>query len=398
MEEEIDLRPYASALLRQWKIIVLSGLIVGAIAFIFATIQPTNYLATTIVAFLEPTESVQFDTRFETVPSRTSLLRSLPSLSKSDEILAALLAELDIQGIDTLTDLERHLSAESGTDLNLLYLQANSQSPEVAAQLVNQWAELFVGRANEIYANRGSGQIDFYAQQVEDAAVRLDTAEQALAIFQGINRLALVSNELTSLTNLQAGYVNYSNSLARLQNDIRAARAQETSLAGGTTGVAGDYTTLALQSRVIELQNSLPLTIQLTPADSIAIAGQNQAQFLDSLESIVDEMQPAIEVELAALEPRILSLQREQVALQARMTRLTADRDLALETYKTLSRKLDEERLTTNDISYGFRQVSRAVIPEMPVGSNRTLAAIAGAAFGALLAAVVIILYTWWRK
>src|SRR5690606_12322926 len=158
-----------------------------------------------------------------------------------------------------------------------------------------------------------------------------DTAEQALAIFQGINRLALVSNELTSLTNLQAGYVNYSNSLARLQNDIRAARAQETSLAGGTTGVAGDYTTLALQSRVIELQNSLPLPIQLTPADSIAFAGQNQAQFLDSLESIVDEMQPAIEVELAALEPRILGLQREQVALQARMTRLTADRDLALE-------------------------------------------------------------------
>lgn len=398
MEEEIDLRPYVSALLRYWWVIILSGLTIGALAFIFASVQRTNYLATTIVAFLEPNESVQFDSRFETVPSRTSLLKSLPSLSMSDEVLAALLAELDIPEIETITELETHLSAESGTDLNLLYLRADSESPNVAAQLVNQWAELFTGMANDIYANRGSTQLAFYDQQVEEAATRLDTSEQALVNFQGVSRLALVTNELASLTGLQAEYVNYASSLARLQDDIKAVRAQQTGLPGGVAGVAGDYTTLALQSRVIELQETIPLTVQLASSGNVVVAEQDQAQLLESFDTIVAEMQPAIETELAALEPRILDLQREQVALQARMTRLTTDRDLALETYKTLSRKLDEERLTTNDLSFGFRQISRAVIPELPVGSNKSLAALAGAAFGAILASVAIILYTWWRK
>ena len=98
------------------------------------------------------------------------------------------------------------------------------------------------------------------------------------------------------------------------------------------------------------------------------------------------------------MEPRILALQREREALNNRANRLASDRELAMETYKTLSRKLDEERLTTNDYSVGFRQVSRAAVPEAPVGTNQILLALAGAAFGAILASLIIILYAWWKK
>lgn len=398
MEDEIDLRPYVGALLHYWWIIVLTALITGALAFAYASAKRTSFIATTIVAFLEPTQSVQFDSRFEAVPSKTTLLKSLPSLSMSDEIMAALLAELDTSDFSTVTDLEKHLSAESGTDLNLLYLRANSQSPEVAAELVNQWAELFVNTANDIYASRGSGQLEFYNQQVEEAGARLDVAEQALVEFQAVSRLALVKNELASLTKLQSDYVDYANSLTKLQDDIRAVRAQQTGLPGGVSGVAGDYTALALQSRVIQLRETLPLTIQLAPLAESADGAQNQVVYLDSLDAIVAEMQPAVTEQLAELEPRILTLQREQVALTARDTRLTTDRDLALETYRTLSRKLDEERLTSGDVTVGFRQVSRAAIPELPVSTNRTLALLAGAAFGAILSSLAIILSTWWRK
>ena len=94
------------------------------------------------------------------------------------------------------------------------------------------------------------------------------------------------------------------------------------------------------------------------------------------------EIQPAVSEQLVVLEPQILALQREREALNNRANRLASDRELAMETYKTLSRKLDEERLTANDYSVGFRQVSRAAVPEAPVSSNRTLLALMGVVFG----------------
>ena len=398
MEEEIDLRPYVNALLRYWWAIILTGLIIGVGAVLYASLKEASYRATTIVAFLEPTQSVQFDTRFETVPSKTTILRSLPSLSMSDDVMTQLLANLGDTHIETVTQLERHLSAESGSDLNLLYLRANSSDPELSARLVNQWAEVFVATANEIYASRGASQIEFYVQQVEEAGVRLTDTEQALIDFQGGSRLTMVTNELTSLTNLQANYVDYSTSLTRLRDDIRAARAQLGALPGGAPGVAEDYTLLALQSRLIQLQQLAPITLQIAAASVTTAATTDQSQFLDSLEAAIAEIQPAISEQLAVMEPRILALQREREALNNRANRLASDRELAMETYKTLSRKLDEERLTTNDYSVGFRQVSRAAVPEAPVGTNQILLALAGAAFGAILASLIIILYAWWKK
>lgn len=400
MEQEIDLRPYVNALLRYWWAIILSGLIIGVVAVLYASLKEPGYRATTIVAFLEPTQSVQFDTRFETVPSKTTILKSLPSLSMSDDVMTQLLADVGDTNIETVTQLERHLSAESGSDLNLLYLRANSNDPELSARLVNQWAEIFIATANEIYASRGVSQIEFYVQQVEDAGTRLTTAEQALIDFQGISRLTLVSNELASLTNLQAAYTDYSTSLTRLGEDIRAAKAQQTVLSGGAPGVAGDYTLLALQSRLVQLQQLelAPITIQIAVPSGAATSTQDQSQFLNSLEAAIAEIQPTVSEQLVVLEPQILALQREREALNNRANRLASDRELAMETYKTLSRKLDEERLTANDYSVGFRQVSRAAVPEAPVSSNRTLLALMGVVFGGVLASLIIILYTWWRK
>ncbi len=396
MEEEIDLRPYIDGLVRHGWLIVLCALLGATLALIYVSNQKDNYLATTIVAFLEPTQAVQFDPRFESVTSRTTILKSLPSLSMSDDVMGALLIRVNDTEIATVTELRNLLSAESGSDINLLYLQAHAGDPVLSARLVNEWADVFVTMANEIYANRGSGQIEFYTMQLQEAAQRLTTADQALIDFQGVNTLIPVTNELDSLVRLQARYVDYDSSLTKLEDDIRAARAQLNSQPGGVGGVAGEYTLLALQSRVFQLQELLPVTIQLTAPTNAAPL--DQAQYLNSLDTVVAEMRPAIAEQLAALAPQILELQREKETLSTRATRLTSDRELAMETYKTLVRKLDEERLTTNDITTGFRQVSRAAVPEMPMSVNLVLVALIGAALGGILSGLAVILYTWWRS
>lgn len=395
MEEEINLRPYIDGLVRHGWLIVLCALLGAALALIYASSQKDNYLATTIVAFLEPTQAVQFDPRFESVTSRTTILKSLPSLSMSDDVMGALLDRMNDTEINTVTELRDLLAAESGSDLNLLYLRAHSEDPELSARLVNEWSDIFVAMANEIYANRSNGQVEFYMTQLQESAQRLNSADQALIDFQAVNNLVPVSNELDSLSSLQARYVEYGNSLTRLEDDIAAARAQLNSQPGGVGGVAGEYTWLALQSRVFLLQELLPVTVQLAP--STGTSQQDQGQYLHSLDAVIAEMRPVIAEQLVTLEPQILELQREKEVLTARATRLTSNRDLALETYKTLARKLDEERLTTNDITTGFRQVSRAAVPENPASVNLMLSALAGAMFGALLSSLLLILTLWWR-
>lgn len=160
--------------------------------------------------------------------------------------------------------------------------------------------------------------------------------------------------------------------------------------------MAGEYTLLALQSRVFQLQEQLPITIQL--AAPTGAASPDTGQFLSSLDAVIAEMRPRIAEQLVSLGPRILELQREKESLTARSVLLSSNRDLAMETYKTLARKLDEERLTTNDITTGFRQVSRAAVPEMPITVNLVLITLAGAAFGMILSGLAAILYTWWRR
>lgn len=397
MEDEIDLRPYLRALLRSWWLIALSGLVFGVLAYLLVSLSPPTYQATTLIAFLEPSESVQFDPRFESVQSRTTLFRSFPALSRTDQMLSALLEQNTDPEIDSIGVLRTHLTAESGNDLNLLFLRARHDDPVVAAQLVNQWADVFVTTANEIYTNRGASQLEYYNQQLEEATARLEATEQALVEFQSRSRLSIVTNELASLTALQSGYANYADGLTRLEDDVRAIRTQQATLPGGVAGAAGEYTALLLQTGVLHPVVTEPFFIQLNP-EGAPLQGQDQAQLLASLESVVATMRPVVAQRLTELEPRILELQRQQESLTAQSLRLAADRDLALETYKTLARKLDEERLTTGDLSIGFKQVSRAAVPDTPQSRPDLLASIVGAIFGMALASAILLFRAWRQR
>ncbi|NCF68576.1 MAG: lipopolysaccharide biosynthesis protein, partial [Chloroflexi bacterium] len=54
MEEEIDLRPYVEALLRNWKWIIGAGILAALIALGFSFLMPSTYEATALVAVSEP--------------------------------------------------------------------------------------------------------------------------------------------------------------------------------------------------------------------------------------------------------------------------------------------------------------------------------------------------------
>jgi uncharacterized protein involved in exopolysaccharide biosynthesis len=398
MEEEIDLRPYISGFAKYWWIILGSSLLGGVLAYFFISNQPPTYQASAIVTVLEPTDVFQFDLRVTNASTSNAILKVLPELAKSNQVLKTLTERLEAEGIPTVEKLQDNLAAEGGRDPILLYLRARSENPEDAAEIANLWAEIFVSLGNEVYANRGESNLQFYEDQFASASARLDAANESLVDFQAQNRLALVTNELTSLNLTHAEIISHTQSLRTLRDEIQAARIQQDQLSANPIGQADEFTVLSLQARAFQLQETLPFVFQTTGEVAADTDRRNLIEFLTSLEDMVTEMENASANRLAEIEPQLLSLQHEFERLNAETTRLTVNRDLALETYSLLSRKLDEERIAVQDTNSGFRVASQASVPQSPGATNQVLAALMGAVIGAILSSAGIILYTWWRK
>ncbi|MEZ4515845.1 MAG: Wzz/FepE/Etk N-terminal domain-containing protein [Chloroflexota bacterium] len=397
MEEEFDLRPYMGAILQKWWLVLGVGLLFGILAYFVAATRPSVYQASALVAVLEPTEQVQFDSRFSTVQSKTSLLKAYPELARSDEILQMLLQKVTAPGIDRLPELQSMLTVQAGNEPSLLYFRAHHTDPAIAAELANEWASLFVDTANSIYGLGSQNQLAFYEQQLEEADQRLVDSEQLLIDFQTGNRLTLVSNQLDALTQLQAGYLTGQNTLSVLQDDIAALQEQVDLSPTAIPQLTEQLTTLSLQSRAFSIQGTLPIVLQVNAEDIAEMNREQQVAFLSSLSQTIEERLVTVDQRLQELEPQILELQRSKQDLSTQESTLQRNRDLLAETYTALARKVDEEKITTQDTSSGFRLASRASIPVSPSSTSPIVLSLIGVAIGALLAALAIILWTWWR-
>lgn len=398
MEDEIDLRPYLGALTRYWWVILGAGLIFAVIAFLLASSRPEVYQASSLVTVLEPTQTIQFDERFENVSSRSALLKVLPELAKSDQLMDSLADKLEAEGIEFKRSLAESLTAQAGRDPILLYLRVSNQDPDTAARVANIWAELFVDHANEVYALQGESQVRFFEAQQAEASDRLMAANEALADFQGDNHLTMATNELSSLNLTHATILGQLNSLKSLRDEIVAVRAQQAELGTNDAGQTEQFTALVLQARALNLLETLPIVFQVNSEGGLDLTRQDQLVFLDSLEALIADKEESSSARLAELEPEILARQQEVEQLTAQTNRLVTDRDVALETYASLSRKLDEERIAVQDTSSGFRLASRASVPDMSAGLSEFNSALLGALFGMLLVSLIIIIYSWWKS
>jgi uncharacterized protein involved in exopolysaccharide biosynthesis len=227
LEEEVDLRPYVELLLRNWMWVVGGAFLAAVVAFGLSSLVPPTYEATALVAVTEPRQRVQFDPRFETVDGGRPL-EAYPELAASDELLQNVLAEMD-PPLDNVTDLRqfrRMVEARSGSDPSLVRLSVQYGDRDEAARIVNTWARLFVAWANEIYGDQNGEQVHFFERQLEQTEAELETAEQALIDFQARNRVDIISNQLNSLSELQAQYLRDQNAALFLIQDLQGLRDQ----------------------------------------------------------------------------------------------------------------------------------------------------------------------------
>ena len=126
--ERVDIKGLILPLWRAKWIILGITLIVGLIAFLISPyLIPERYKATAIVTITDPDMNAEF------------VVRGLPQIAKSNELITLTLTELGI------TDLESQRSLKFVTtmqDKGQLMLEARADNPALAAEAANTWAEV----------------------------------------------------------------------------------------------------------------------------------------------------------------------------------------------------------------------------------------------------------------
>ncbi len=401
MEEEIDLREYIAILLKYKYWIVGLAVVAAIMALGVSFLLPPRYQAKALVAVIKPRYAMKFDPRFETVNDVQLPYKAYPVLATGDEIIVSLMAKVgDMLSEDghSVSELRDMLEAKNSADPSMIELVVTDRDPKRAAQIANQWAEIFVNHANDLYS-QSKIELVFFEEQLKEAESTLDKAEKDLIEFQARNEAGILNARLNDKKAALNGYLRVARSLRLIIQDARSLRERLRTQDSGDRAALGDE--LASLFLEIDALNSEQLPIQLQISGSQSLSDKTvgeQIAFLDSLIQVLDDKRVILEQEADALKPDILRLQEELQKVQTEEERLLTARQVARETFVTISRKLAEARIAAQDPSGEVQLASRAEPPDRPVSPRKMLNTAVAGVLGMLIGVFGAFAIEYWQQ
>lgn len=399
MEEEIDLRPYILTLIRNWKWIVGTSVIMTLIAFVISVFAiPSTYSATAIVAVVASKDDIRIDSGIIETPENQPL-SAFPDLALSDEVLNDLLDRLPLNESTSIFKLRENLDAESGKDNSIIILTTTFENPEMAVQVANIWGESFVSWANHLYSGQSEEQVLFFEEQLAEAEQNLLHAETKIEEFQIINHTQIISNSLEVQQQRHMGFLLQQSQIDQLLTNARVLREQMLSQSPtDDVSYADQLTFLQLQLQSFNNESELPLILQIDSQEPLITENRNKhIEMIDGLIHTLEELAIQVGANLTEIEPQILTLQQDKQISLTELNRLNQDLDITQRTYTALAYQVTEERIASQNSSIGFQLASRAVVPAEPV-TNHLFISLAAAIIGAMASLFIILIAEWWGK
>jgi uncharacterized protein involved in exopolysaccharide biosynthesis len=391
MEQEFSLSQYLALLRRRWRTIAITLAVTLLAAVVFSLVQPVSYKGEAVLVAQPPKYAWRLDTSFQTIFEDLRLdRRSDYTVLVTDKTLGQAMAAAVIEKLGdalppALRDparLKRQVNVKNGQG-RLLYLNVTAPTAELARDLTNAWAEVWVAEADARYG-QGADQAKF-AAELAQAQARLDAASAALREFRSRTGLALgMGGYMAALGDgtLAAGMpllqqqlvlnnsqlADYRLALARVR--MLRERAQEAQAKGEPFAV-------------------LPLEVLDTPL--LVARGQLTRPAVEAMHGDIAQLLAALDVEEKALSASIARLEEETKAIQAELaaqlqeqSQLEREYALAEEAVRALQRKVTEIPIQQEVVGPPLTVLSRAVLPQEPATPNWLLNLAAGALLGLL--------------
>jgi len=410
MEEEIDLREYINVLIRDWYWIAGLTLVAALAAFVVSSFLPPTYEATAMVVVTQPRYLFQFDPRVENVPFDPTLLsKGYPILATSDQLLQSVADGMDppLPPQDSSPGgLRKVLTAETAGDPTLIRLTAQSGDPRQASRLANVWAESFVDQLNNVYG--GNKDLPLFEAQLAEARTTLEEVDYAVADFRGQYGLGFtdarvsddeedpeavlelgIARRLQAKTDLLTEHEIRADRIRQLLEEARLAAlgADDTTSPVILAGLLGDMLRLGL------------VDAETNPLVQINLGGMDAEASLDALITALEAKQGSTDQAIARLTAEVETLQSELADRQRELDQLLRDRQVAQNTYLTLSNKLQEARIEAQDEAGNTAQLlSRAAVPQQPASPRRLLNTLVAGALGFMLGVFGTFFLEYWRQ
>jgi succinoglycan biosynthesis transport protein ExoP len=401
LEDEIDLRQYIAILLRYKFWIVGLAFISAVTAFGVSSLLPSTYEATALVAATKPSYVIQFDPRVQTQSDLQPSFQAYPALAMGDQLAVELQQALAAQFPSTpytLRDLQEKMEAKNGSDQSVIQLVVKDHDPERAAAIVNEWAALFVESTNQLYG-QSDEDLSFFEAQLQDAEVELSSAEQALIDFQAINQANVLQTQLDNKRAALQQYLGGARMLRLIIQDGKSLQARlETQDPSLRASLSDEIASLFVEIESLTGQG-LPIQLQLSGQQGLSDkAVGEQATYVASLVSALEDKLVVLENGAQALEPDILDLQQQVQEERTKEARYNLARDVADETFRTLTRKVAETRIAVQDKEGNVRLASRAAVPHTRVAPRRMISTVVAGGLGFLMVVIGAFGVEYWRS
>ncbi|MCB0032010.1 MAG: hypothetical protein KDE28_29070, partial [Anaerolineales bacterium] len=300
----------------------------------------------------------------------------------------------------TVGKLRDLLVAEAGSAASLLQLRVQYKDPDVAALVANNWASFFVEWVNEIYGYEGDSQLRFFEEQLDQAENELNVAEQSLIMHQADNLTDIVTIELMALQNQQTTYLQRKQDISQLTQDIQGMLLLLEGIGTGNDVVApSQLTLLMLELRAFNLispEASVPIQFQVDSAESFGQQNrEDQASYLRELLGVLLLQTAEIDAVLVDLEPQILDLQQQRQEVELQTSTALRNFTIAEETYIALARKVEEENITSQDLTDGVRFAGIATPPSKPIAPNTLLNTMVAVVAGLMIGLLALVIRAW---
>jgi uncharacterized protein involved in exopolysaccharide biosynthesis len=440
-EDEIDLRPYIEAILNSWWKILILALVFAIIVFGITLLQPRSYQATATILVPRSQLQLSLADQFRTIVDAgdtRSRRDAYLTIAQSDAIAVQTYQALEDQIPEEATVADLQASVEITNEGDAILIAATAPTPQLAADIANEWAKQTVQAINLAYS--GQQPLEEIQSQIISASTNYQDAQTELEEFIATNSITELE---TAIQLAEAGLDSYLQDKAWQANYRYQQRQQllgfydQTSLVknqveNGNASNAGNFgdALAVMNTRIFPAYNVIGIDnivegsgykfsnisdgigIQLTDATVLLDTSSNYVQDIDSTLEITEQAIQGIEQDLedlatssylgsenayTSLASEIQALEAQLENLTARERELTSERDLAWETYETLLQK-ETEIKTTSQTNAEVTFASPAIPPEEPE-SRQTLmkTAIAGI-LGGIIGILWVIIRMWWQS
>jgi uncharacterized protein involved in exopolysaccharide biosynthesis len=397
MDEELDLRAFFLTIARHWRLIAVITLVAVVAGGLAAFLWPPEYQATATVAVTKPRYVLAFDERLrslaaassETLPLGVIATNAYTALATNEALRSSVLDEL---GWNTsLEDLEKSIGIKA--DSGVIQFTGKGSTPERAAQVANTWARLYAEQLNTLFSSIAP---NIAALQKEEGSARstLLQTEQALADFQARSQITALEKQLEAGSNALSDRLALADRLGMLAADAQVLRSRLKSLQTTVPAAASQLQVLIMEAQSVSPrpEESYALQFNIDLSGSASLTSVELDAHLEAFVKGLEHRRQEIDGEMQALPAEISAIQKQLELQSNEYDRLLLAREVARDTYESIARKLDEQRLQAALEEPEVKVVGQAALPSESAWPKPLLVialALAGGLIVGLLAALV---------